>query len=199
MPTKVKGAKRNAAPRSPSGAAARSTRRDAGRTKDPVAAERNAEALQVERFSNALELFQEGKYGSAARVLRQVQAGPDTALGHRARIYLEICGKKRAAKRPKLESADDYYNYAVELVNDRRLDDAFRAIKKGLTKAPDLADLHYLKAVVKVLANEPRSAYQPLKKAIALAPEIRIQAQRDPDLRSVLRSKRFYSLVFEDG
>lgn len=198
MPTKVSGAKRNAARRSPSGSAARSTRRDAGRTKDPVAAQRNAEALQVEQFSSALELFQNGKYGLAARVLRKVEAGPDPALGHRARVYLEICGKKRVSKRPKLESADDYYNYAVELVNDRRLDDAFRAIKKGLTKAPDLADLHYLKAVVKVLLNEPRSAYQPLKKAIALAPEIRIQAQRDPDLRSVMHRKQFYSLVFDD-
>lgn len=164
-----------------------------------MAAERNAEALQVERFSSALALFQDGKYGLAARALKHAEAGPDAALAHRARVYLEICSQKRASKRIKLESADDYYNYAVELVNDRKLDEAFRAIRKGLTKDPDLAHLHYLKAVVKVLLNEPRSAFPPLKKAITLAPEIRIQAQRDPDLRSVIRTKKFHALVFEDG
>lgn len=199
MPAKVTRAKRTATPRASSGTASASRRRDAGRATDPVAAERNAEALQIERFSTALALFQDGKYGLAARALKHAEAGPDAALAHRARVYLEICGQKRASKRLKLESADDYYNYAVELVNDRKLHEAFLAIKKGLAKDPDLAHLHYLKAVVKVLSNEPRSALPPLRKAITLAPEIRIQAQRDPDLRSVIRTKKFYALVFEDG
>ena len=199
MPTKETRAKRTAMSRSPSKAASASRRHDAGRARDPVAAERSAEALQVERFSSALALFQDGKYGLAARALKHAEAGPDTALAHRARVYLEICSQKRASKRLKLESADDYYNYAVELINDRKLDEAFRAIKRGLAKDPDLADLHYLKAVVKVLSNEPRSAFPPLRKAISLAPEIRIQAQRDPDLRSVIRTKQFHALVFGGG
>lgn len=192
MPTKATRAKRTAT-------ASASGRRDAGRAKDAVAAERNAEALQMERFSSALALFQEGKYGLAARALKHAEAGPDAALAHRARIYIDICSQKRTSKRLKLESADDHYNYAVELVNDRKLDEAFRAIRKGLTKDPDLAHLHYLKAVVKVLLNEPRSALPPLRKAIALDPEIRIQAQRDPDLRTVIRTKQFHALVFKDG
>lgn len=198
MPTKATSAKRTATTRAPSGAAGASRRRNPGRVKDPVAAERNAEAQQVEHFSSAVALFQDGKYGLAARALKHAEAGPDAALAHRARVYIEICNQKRASKRLKLESADDYYNYAVELVNDRKLHEAFLAIKKGLAKDPDLAHLHYLKAVVKVLSNEPRSAFPPLKKAIALAPEIRIQAQRDPDLRPVMRTKKFHALVYQD-
>ena len=174
----------------------RSGRSDAESVTSARSAERSAERRQAEWFDDAAALFQAGKYGLASRILKRVQAGPDAALGHRARIYLEICKKKRAAKRPTLDSAEDHYNYAVELVNDRKLDEALRVIRKGLSKDPNRAHLHYLKAVVKVLAGESRSAYQPLKKAISLDPATRILARRDPDLRAVVRRKPFATLVF---
>ena len=80
---------------------------------DPVSAERAAELRQAEQFSKAADLFQARKFAMARRILEKVQRGPNASLGHRARIYLQICRQKSARKRPALETVEDHYNYAV--------------------------------------------------------------------------------------
>lgn len=148
--------------------------------------ERAARALQAERFAEGADLFGQGKYGLAKRVLSRAQSGPDNLVAHRAAVYLDICRQKRTSKRVALTSAEDYYNYAVELVNDRKLDEALRMVRRGLSIEPDDADLHYLKAVVNALAGKVRSAVQPMKRAIALDPDIRVVAMQDPDLKAII-------------
>ncbi len=150
---------------------------------------------QSELFSQATELFQEQKFGMARRILEKVRAGPDASLGHRAGIYIEICNSRTARKRPKLDTLEEHYNYAVTLLNDGQFGDAVRVCNRALSINADLAHVHYLKAVAKILSGTPGSAVAPMKKAIALDPNIRIQAQRDPDLSTVIRTKPFAKLL----
>ena len=157
--------------------------------------ERVAEVLQTEQFDKAAALFQAGKYGLARRNLERVRLGPNASLAHRALVYIEICRQKTAKKRPDLESSDDYYHYALQLVNDRRLDEALRVLKRGLSKDSGAADLHYLKAVAMTLADEERAAYLALKKAIALDSDIRFIARGDPDLRVLIEREPFAGLI----
>lgn len=161
----------------------------------PVSAERAAELRQEEQFSKAAGLFQARKFAMARRILEKVQFGPNASLGHRARVYLEICRKKSARKRPKLETVEDHYNYAVRLVNDRELPEAQRVLNRGLALDAGTAHLHYLKAVAKTLAGDHLGAAAPLRKAIELDPKIRILAQGDPDLQSVISREPFASLL----
>ncbi len=157
--------------------------------------ERAAELRQSELFSRAAELFQERKFGMARRILEKVRAGPNAGLGHRACIYIEICKKRTARKRPKLDTLEEHYNYAVTLLNDGHFEDAVRVCNRAIAIDPDAAHVHYLKAVAKILAGRPSSAVAPLKKAIALDPEIRILALRDSDLESVIETNPFAKLI----
>lgn len=159
-------------------------------------AERRALKRQQDQFARAAEFFNTGKFGMARRYLVKVRDGPHQALAHRARIYLAICKKKKfARKRVKLETIEDFYNYGVKLVNDGKFADAVRVLNRGLSKDKTAAHLHYIKAVAKVLAGQSTGAIIPLKKAIALEPEIRILALKDPDLQSVIHRYPFSDLV----
>lgn len=131
----------------------------------------------------------------ARRILEKVQFGPNASLGHRARVYVQICRKKSARKRPSLETVEDHYNHAVRLVNDRELSEAQKVLKRGLALDDRAAHLHYLKAVAKTLAGEHLGALAPLRRAIQLDPKIRILAQRDPDLQGVIYREPFASLL----
>ncbi len=131
----------------------------------------------------------------AKRILQRAQYGPNTSLAHRSRVYLAICRKKAARKRPILETVDDYYHHAVRLINDGKFADAVRVLNRGLHKDKTAAHLHYVKAVAKVLAGQRTGALIPLKKAIALQPDIRILALGDPDLQSVINRAPFSKVV----
>ena len=157
--------------------------------------ERAAELRQSELFSRAAALFRDGKFGMARRILEKVQSGPNAGLGHRARVYIEICNQRTARKRPKLETLDEHYNYAVKHVNDGEFADAVRVCNRALAIDADAAHVHYLKAVAKILAGQTTGAMAPLKKAIAIDPSIRIIARRDPDLKSVIHTKPFAKLT----
>lgn len=157
--------------------------------------ERAAEVRQSDLFTRAATLFREGKYGMARRILEKVQSGPNAGLGHRARVYIDICNQRTARKRPKLESLDEYYNYAVKRLNDGAFADAVRICNRGLALDADAAHVHYLKAVAKILAGQTTGAVAPLKKAIALDPNLRMIARQDPDLSSVIHTNPFAKLT----
>ena len=156
---------------------------------------RKAESLQWERFEKATVLFNSGKFGLARRMLERVELGPDVGLAHRARVYVAICLKKAARKRPVLVSVEDFYNQGVKLLNEGKFADAVRVLNRGLQKDKTAAHLHYVKAVAKVLAGQRTGALIPLKKAIALEPDIRILARGDPDLQSVINRPPFARAV----
>ena len=157
--------------------------------------ERAAEVRQSDLFTRAAALFRDGKYGMARRILEKVRSGPNAGLGHRARVYIDICNQKTARKRPKLQTLDEHYNYAVKLLNDGAFADAVRVCNRGLAIDAGAAHVHYLKAVAKILAGQTTGAVAPLKKAIALDPNIRMIARQDPDLRSVIHTNPFAKLT----
>lgn len=200
MPGQAAGPPRggSSASKRPKPAARKSGGRAAGKRSRPLtaAAERAAEARQAEQFAAAAEVFQAGKYGTARRILERVEAGPSASLRHRARIYLEICRQKKAARqRVELNSSEDHYHFAVQLVNEGELAKAQRILSKGIALGGDTAHLHYLMAVAKTLAGRPARAYKSLKAAIELDPAIRILARRDPDLRAAAKQERFAKLL----
>ncbi len=157
--------------------------------------ERAAEAKQSEQFNQASALFQEGKFGMARRILEKVRSGPNAGLGHRAGIYIEICNRRTARKRVRFDTLEDHYNYAVTRVNDGFFDDAVRVCNRALAIDSEAAHVHYLKAVARILSGRTSSGVAPLKKAIALDPDLRLHASRDPDLESVIETPPFARLI----
>ncbi len=158
--------------------------------------QRRARQRQQAQMGRAAELFNKRRYGTAKRYLVRAAKGPDLGLAHRARVFLRICEeKKRARFKLRLKTAEDYYNYAVKLINDQDHDEAVAVAAKGLIRYPDDADLLYAKAVAKVALGEIVGAVRPLKRAIDLDPRLRLVARQDPDLKPMLASVLFKEVL----
>lgn len=161
--------------------------------------QRRARQRQQSQMGRAAELFNERRFGTAKRYLVRAAKGPDLGLAHRARVFLKICEEKKVARfKVHLETAADYYNYAVKLINDRDHEQALAVASKGLIRHPGHADLLYAKAVSKVALGEIVGAVRPLRQAIELDPRLRLVARRDPDLKAML-SNVLFSEVFGAG
>lgn len=157
--------------------------------------ERAAEAKQSEQFSRAAAFFQSGKFGMARRILERVRSGPNAGLGHRAGVYIAVCNRRTARKRVRLTTLEEHYNYAVTRVNAGYFDEAVRVCNRALAKNPEAAHVHYLKSVANILSGRTSSGVLPLKKALALDPDIRIFALQDPDMEAVVETNPYARLL----
>jgi tetratricopeptide (TPR) repeat protein len=158
-----------------------------------------SEKLQAEHYSAGVVAFQAGRIKRAIDLFEKVAEGPDAGLRHRAHVHIQICRRRTESDRVELATADDYYNYAVKLINDRRLDEAEEHLDKALKKATRAGYMHYAKAVVAALRNDSENAFRSLRRAVELDDTYRIQARRDPDLASVRDDAQIAELMQGDA
>jgi tetratricopeptide (TPR) repeat protein len=159
----------------------------------------SAERQQAELYASAVEAFQAGKFKRAMEQFELVAEGPDAGLRHRAQVHVRICRQRTQSDKVELASVDDYYNYAVKLINDRRLDEAETHLNQALKKASGAGHVHYAKAVVAALRRESDAAFRSLSRAIELDPRNRLLARRDPDLAGVRDNAQIADLLQGDG
>ena len=156
------------------------------RTRAVAAPENPAQAKQQRAYQEAVQLFQIQKYGRAEGLFRKVQQGPDRALAHRAGVHLRICEQRLRPPQVKLHTVEDRYNYAVTLINARRLAEADQLLQTALQQAPRADHVHYALAAARALQGNTQGAYEHLKTAIELQPRNRILARSDPDFADLL-------------
>ena len=160
-----------------------------------IKAARQAEEKQATQFEKAAKLFQGRKFAQARPLLEKVSAGPNVGLTHRAGVYLQICQEQMARGKPRFKTADEHYNYAVQLMNDGQLEDAETYLNKALRMDRTAAHLQYALSVLKVLSGDLSAAFEALKKSIQSDPQNRILALRDADLAVVAKAEPFKSLL----
>lgn len=160
-----------------------------------IKAARQAEESQAKQFEKAAKLFQGRKFAQARPLLEKVSAGPNVGLTHRAGVYLQICQEQMARGKPRFKTADEHYNYAVQLMNDGQLEDAETYLNKALRMDRKAAHLQYALSVLKVLTGDLSAAFEALKKSIQSDPQNRILALRDADLAVVAKAEPFKSLL----
>lgn len=165
----------------------------------PAVAGSSAERRQAELYAVAVEAFQAGKFKRALGQFEEVAQGPDASLRHRAQVHIRICRQRTESDTVELASVEDYYNYAVKLINDRRLDEADKHLDQALKKAAGAGHIHYAKAIVAALRKNGDTAYRSLSRAIELDPRNRLLARRDPDLAGVRDEARIVALLQGDG
>ncbi len=160
-----------------------------------ISAAREAEERQEAQFGKAVQLFQNRKFGLARIRFERVVDGPNVGLSHRAGVYLRICEEQSARARPRLKTVEEFYNYAVQLINDGRLKEAETYLKKALRIDRNAAHVLYALSVLKVLTGDAHGAFEALRKSIRIDPQNRILARKDPDLTAVSRREPFRSLL----
>jgi tetratricopeptide (TPR) repeat protein len=165
----------------------------------PQRAVASAERQQADLYATAVGAFQAGKYKQALSQFETIAEGPDAGLRHRAHVHIRICRQRTESDTMKLSSPEDHYNYAVKLINDRRLDEAEKHLDQALKKAAGAAYVHYAKAVIAALRKDGEVAFNSLSRAITLDPKNRLLARRDPDMAGIRDDARIADLLQGDG
>jgi tetratricopeptide (TPR) repeat protein len=142
---------------------------------------------QVKAFEQAMRLFHAGDYAGAIEAFEKAAAGPVPAMSHTARLHAKMCVQRLSQAQPKLETAEDRYNYAVGLINQRRLADAEEHLYKALETHPQADHLHYALALTRGLQGDFEGARRYMKRAIDLQPRNRTLARNDPDFAEMIQ------------
>ena len=152
----------------------------------PSPAQILAEKLQ-QLYEEAIRLFYSQKYDRANALFQKIMQGPDRTLAHHAQVHANICAA-RLQRQPEvhLRTVDDHYNYAVTMMNIRKLEEASQHLETALRLAPQADHIHYALAATQALRGNPEGAYQRLKTAIELEPGNRQRARADTDFLGIM-------------
>jgi tetratricopeptide (TPR) repeat protein len=153
---------------------------------------------QQELYEEAIRLFYAHRYDRAAALFQKVMEGANRTLAHHAQVHANICASRLRQPQVQLRSAEDHYNYAVTLLNARRLEEAVKHLETALRMAPQADHLHYALAAAQALAGNREGAYHRLRTAIELQPQNRARARADGDFAGVLEYPPLASLLHLD-
>lgn len=152
----------------------------------------------LERFENALELFNQNQLGRARGIFARLSGDPARDLAERARVYLSICEQRLSHTQLQLKTAEDHYNYAVGLANRGEAEEAEQHFLKALKLSPNADYIYYALATIYALRNDVDGALENLLKAIELNERNRFQAQNDADFAILLEDPRFTELLYPE-
>ncbi|HWP84505.1 MAG TPA: hypothetical protein VNN17_04910 [Terriglobia bacterium] len=161
-------------------------------------AEEIAHQQDMERFENALQLFNQNQLARARTLFEKLKEHSSPELAQRAGVYLRICDQRLTRTTVQLKTAEDYYNYAVSLANEGRAEESEQHLLKALKLAPKADYLYYALATTCALREDVEGALQYLQKAIELNERNRFQAQNDSDFASLLEDPRFTELLYPE-
>jgi tetratricopeptide (TPR) repeat protein len=151
---------------------------------------------QARLYDKAMKLFLSGDFAKAREAFDQVVAGPSPEIVHAARTHRSVCDRRLASAEVVLEGPEEHYNYAIALINQRRLPEAQSHLMKALDAKGGRTDhLHYALAICIGLQGDPRKAAEHLQRAIALDPKNRAIARNDPDFESFTSAPEIRQLL----
>jgi tetratricopeptide (TPR) repeat protein len=151
-------------------------------------------AAQRAVFEQAMTAFHARDLKTARDLFSEAASGPDRNYAVAARNHQLMCEQRLARQTVALETAEDHYNYAVALTNQRRFEEAIQHLERSLElKESDHA--HYALSVALGLTGRINDAARHLDRAISLDPRSRIAARNDPDFADLLSHAPLRALV----
>jgi tetratricopeptide (TPR) repeat protein len=138
-------------------------------------------AEQARCFEQGVRLFQARDFAAARQIFQRAACGPALEIAHAARQRARMCEQRLAGREPALASAEDHYNYAVLLLNERRWEQAEAHLQKALAENPAGDHLYYALALCRCWRGDFPGAAQYMRRAIELQPSNLIAARNDPD------------------
>jgi len=136
-------------------------------------------------FESAIRYFHAGNFVKARGLFQQAAKGPSRDVAHAARLHVRMCDQRIGRPEPALHDAEEHYNYAIALINQRRLELAQQHLQRALSLAPRGDHLYYALALCRGLSGDLEGAYTYMKRAIELHPRNRITARNDPDFAEI--------------
>lgn len=168
------------------------------RTGAAAVAQPNNAANQLGNFEAAIKLFHARNFKEAKDLFVRAVEGPERDVANRSRLHIAMCDRRLQQATVSLGSPEDYYNYAVALLNTRHVAEARGHLEKALQMAPESDHIHYALAVAQALSGDTSAAYENLKRSIELEPRNRLMARQDGDLAHVAHQPPFDTLLYPE-
>lgn len=143
--------------------------------------ERGLEALQRHDYRGAFDLLES--------VLRQYPE--EKELHERVRLYLNVCQRQAAPREAAPKTIEERLYASTLAINGGNYDEAISHLRLVRDEDPDNDHALYMLAVAHAQRGEHAEAVAHLERAIALNPENRALARRDPDLEPVRDDEAF--------
>lgn len=148
-------------------------------------------------YERGLEALQRHDYAQATAVLESVleRFPEEKELLERARLYLNICLRQAAPAETAPQTVKERLYAATLALNGGRHDEALAHLRLVRDEDPDNDHALYMLAVAHAQRGEHAEALAHLTRAIALNPENRALARRDPDLQPLQEDEVFRTAV----
>jgi tetratricopeptide (TPR) repeat protein len=152
----------------------------------------------VALYERGLDAIQRHDYRAATELLEGVlrQYPEERELHERVRLYLNICQRQATSREATPQSVEERLYAATLAINGGKYDEAIAHLRLVRDEDPDNDHALYMLAVAHVQRGEHTEAIAHLERAIALNPENRALARRDPDLE-VLRQDESFRATLE--
>jgi outer membrane protein assembly factor BamD (BamD/ComL family) len=151
----------------------------------------------VSLYEQGLQALQRHDYEGAVSLLESVlrQYPEEKELHERVRLYLSICARQVAPREPAPQTVDELLYAATLAINGGKYDEAISHLRLVRDEDPDNDHALYMLAVAHAQRGEHAEAIAHLERAIALNPENRAMARRDPDLEPIREDDAFRGAV----
>jgi tetratricopeptide (TPR) repeat protein len=151
----------------------------------------------VALYERAIDAMQHHDYQTALDQLQGVlrQYPEEKELHERVKLYINVCERHVAPKDAAPVSVDDRLFAATLALNGGRYDEALSHLRLVRDEDPDNDHALYMLAVAHAQRDEHAQAVAHLERAIALNPENRALARRDPDLEPLHDDEAFHAAL----
>jgi len=156
-------------------------------------AKRSADFEAVAVYERGLEALQRHDYQTAADLLQSVLRlyPEEKELHERVKLYLNVCERHVAPREVTPKTLDERLYAATLAINGGHYDQALTQLHLVRDEDPDNDHALYMLAVAHAQRDEHAEAVAHLERAIALNPENRALARRDPDLEPLRDDEAF--------
>ena len=168
------------------------------RVKAAAKAQSNDPRHQRDTFEAAMKFFHARQLREARELFVDAAGGPERDVAQRSRLHIAMCDRRLEQAPVNLLSSDDYYNYAVALINTRNVAEARVHLEKALELSPGADHVYYALALAQALGGDPAGAYKNLNRAIELEPRNRIIARQDQDFGPLAHQPPFDALLYPE-
>jgi tetratricopeptide (TPR) repeat protein len=153
---------------------------------------------QLEVFEAGIKLFHAKKFADARERFLAAAAGPDRGIAHKAGMHVRICDRRLEEQAVVLGSPDEHYDYAITLINERKLAAARQHLMQALEHQPSADHVYYALALCDGLTGDLQGAYENLRRAIEIHPRNRIAARQDADFAGIANQAPLDRLLFPE-
>ena len=145
-----------------------------------------------------MKLFHARKLQEARDLFEAAASGPERDIAQRAKLHVSMCDRRLQQASVNLQSAEDYYNYGVALLNTRNVPEARRHLERAVELSPNADHVLYALGLARALSGDVNAAYESLKRAIELEPRNRIIARQDADFAPLANQPPFDTLIYPE-